>query len=279
MPERVLAPRLPSIEPGSGGPAAMADATVEALGVSLNVAELIGASVIVLALSVYWTASGSSFERRWLSLLPAGSRGAAAGIWLEIRTGVGEKIRQELTLTVLTVVAADLGFHLIGLDYPTIPAFACGCMRLVPLVGPGLAVIAAFAAGVSTSLVCGVAAGSFTVALLFVEETLVAPRLAGPQRANPFLVTLTILAIADAFGIVGLLVAPAVATAVQILAEGILASIGPTVKRAPPDLDERMGKLAKLLGDVAEPPPPELASIIDRLEKLVIEAEDAATSS
>ncbi len=273
--ERMLAERLPSAEPttdrGTHGGIA-----VEALGLSLNVVETVGQSIFVLVLSIFWTANRESFERLWLSLLPADVRAPARNIYTEIRTSVGAEIRRELIQSLLAIALLDIGFHAMGLDYPTIPAFAGGLLSLLPLVGQCLAVLAAVVAGLSTSPTIAALAGTYTLALLFLLDALLAPRLVGARRHGPFLVTLTVFALGDAYGIAGLLAAPAVAATIQALLAGLARALGRATSAA--DLDARMEKLQLLVVEVGDAKPPHLESILQRLARLVTEAEDAATS-
>ncbi|MBI3722500.1 AI-2E family transporter [bacterium] len=276
--QRTIAERLPTAEPGADA-SRLGSLTVEVLGFSLDVARLVGQVVVVLVLSIFWTANRQSFERLWLSLVPAHARPAATRIWTDVRTGVGAKVGQELVQSLLAIVVLDLGFHAMGLSYATLPAFASGLLRLVPLVGQCLAVLAALLAGLSLRPMLALLAATYALAVLFLLDAVVSPRVFGTRRYSPLVVTLTAFALADTYGLGGLLVAPAVAAAIQIVAQGLFSEREVATSPHKADLDERMEALERLLAKVGETRPPELESVVRRLTDLVREAEEAATSS
>ena len=175
-----------------------------ALGWTLSVFEAVGGGVLVLILSLYWTAHARTFEHRWLSLIPSEHRASARDLWHDLKVGVGDQVRRKLGLTVIAMVALALGFLAMGLNHPTLPALFAGLVRGVPLGGVAAGVLVAAACGAATSTVHGLCAGAYTLSLLFVLRNVVASRLFRGRDYSSFLLVLTAIALVDVSGLVGL---------------------------------------------------------------------------
>ena len=97
--------------------------------------------------------------------------------------------------------------------------------------------------------------------------------------ANIFVPTPNTLALSDAALLQGLLAAPPLAAAIQILARQFLRpKTTATVTLAPPPtlqielLRERLTVVQAQINERSEPPSPEIVSLIDRLDKLIEKA-------
>jgi putative permease len=111
-----------------------------------------------------------------------------------------------------------------------------------------------------------------TVLILLLLEFVVQPRLVGARRFSSLLIILTMMAMASVAGLVGLLAAPPLAAAIQILLEQLLptASERPVVAAVP--LQERLAAARAVLASMPESAAPEATSVLDRLSQLVEKA-------
>lgn len=239
------------------------------IGIAQSVANVLGLFVAVLVLSVYWSADRLHFERLWLSTMPAESRSRMRHTWRSIEEGVGSYLRSEFLQSLLVAVLLGAGFRLIGLEYPTLLGIAAALLRLIPWLGTVLAVILPFSVVADSGLELVSLASLYTLAVLLVLEVAVEPRLFNRRRYSSLLIVLLVVALTDAFSLVGLIAAPVLAVAIQILARQIARYANP----APPrdslaqfmNLKERVGKLRK---SIAKEDSPELDSLLDRLAQL-----------
>lgn len=246
------------------------------LGMMLGSFGVITNIMVVLVLSVYWSADQDHFKRLWLSLFSPESRARWRDTWQNIEREIGAYLRSELIQSLLTMIILAIGYQLIGLKYPVLMAAFGAVGWLLVWFGGMVAVIPALLAGLSISPVTGLVAALFTIAVLAFLEFVVEPRLFNRQRVSSLFVFILILFLVKQYGIIGLLVAPPLAAAIQILAGQFLRpKTTATVTLAPPPtlqielLRERLTVVQAKISERSEPQPPEIINLIDRLDKLI----------
>jgi predicted PurR-regulated permease PerM len=237
----------------------------------------IGANlIIILVLSVYWAADRARFERLWLSVIPVEYRAQARDIWQDTEMHVGAYIRSALIQSLLAALLLWLGYWFVGLNYPIILAFISAVVWLIPIMGVLLSLLIVLAAGLGGSFAAAVMAAFYTLFVFLVLRWFIDPRFFDRQRFNGLLLVLVLIAFVDAFGLLGLIIAPAVAIAIHELYRNILQERAPAVEgKTVPQLDDLQERLAKLEAMAAQEEPeasPEVASMIQRLKQLIEEA-------
>jgi predicted PurR-regulated permease PerM len=279
-----LAARLPSADQftafisGGSDTTSLAEAAIVFTShLVKNISELL----ISIILSMYWTTDEVHFERLWLSLLPGEQRVRARNAWHSLESGVGAYVRSELIQSLLAGVALSIGFRLLGLHYPVLWALFVALTWLIPLVGGLIAVIPLWLiASMNGGPLIAIATVFYTVAVLVVMEFFVEKRLYTRDRYAKVLVLLVMVALVDAFGLVGLLVAPIVATAIQIAVNELLAA--PTRTEVSPataaidmsTLRARLEEVQTLIHRVEAPSSAlRIANMAERLEGLLEKAE------
>jgi len=103
----------------------------------------------------------------------------------------------------------------------------------IPLVGGPIALLWVALAGWLTSLPVMLAAGLATAALLAFLEFWLQPRLYRRDRFGMILVLVTMMILGRGFGLAGLLIAPPLATAIQVLINSLLRLPGPGANALP----------------------------------------------
>ncbi len=247
------------------------------VGVAQGLGEFSGYLFIVVILSMYWSADQLRFERLWLSLLPANRRARARAIWRAIESGVGAYIRSEFIQTILAGLLLGTGYALIGLRYPVLTAFIGALLWLIPWLGVVLAVIVAALIGLMDAPLIAAAAGGLTLVVLILLESFLEPRFLNRRRYSSLLVIIMVIALADSFGLAGLVMAPPLAAAIQILFNSTVRTPGPVETVSPvTQILTLQNKLEALRKEAEETgiPSPEVTNLINRLEKLMEEAEE-----
>jgi putative permease len=248
------------------------------IGVATNVFSFLSGAVIVIALSMYWSADRVYFERLWLSFLPANRRTRARETWREIEVEVGGYIRSELIQAVLTGLLLALAYSLLGLRYPALLALVGALAWLIPWVGAILAVIPAFLVGTSGGLGLAIAASLLALLVMVMMELLVEKRMFQRQRFSSVLLVLVAIAMIDVLGLLGVIIAPPLAAALQIAGSRMLLKPSPATMKKPIErlarLRFRLEQLRESTAEIEEPPA-HLVNLINRLEKMVRQAEEA----
>lgn len=249
-----------------------------AIRTATSVGTIFSQLLIAIVVSIYWTADRLRFERVWLSLLPPESRARARNRWRTLESGVGAYLRSEVTQSILAGLILAAGFWAMGIRYPALLALAAAVAWFVPLVGGliGLVVVGLFGATVSPQI--GVIAAVFSLLVFLVMEFYLEDRLYTRERYWRVLVLIVMIAMTDAFGLFGLLVAPPLATAIQLWINDLLTPTPVAVDTRPvfdfSAVHAKLEETRSLLQQSDTEPSPRIANLFERLEELVKEVEE-----
>jgi hypothetical protein len=163
---------------------------------------------------------------------------------------------------------------MLGSPYPVLLAVVGAVAWLVPVVGAALAVILPLLLGVLTGAEFSIFTILYTLIVLVALQVWVEPRLFRRKWNNPLLTLIILLALADAFGLLGIILAPPLSVACQIL-WNLLASdrLAPDAALQVSDFKERQARLRLAIEEMEGPPPPLVLSSMERLAGLLEKAE------
>lgn len=246
------------------------------LGVAEGLFSFLGQAFIILILSVYWSADRAHFERLWLSLVPAEQRAPARETWREVEAGVGAYLRSEIVQLLLAGLLLGLGYRLMGLSYPLLLALLGSVLLLIPWLGAVLGAILPVLFGLTISPWTALAAGVYTIVVFAFMELVIEPRFFDRRRYSSLLIVLTMVVMADVYGLIGLIIAPPLAAAIQILTVRLV-TMQTRRPAVPPAeqferLSRRMEQLQARIAGMQEPPP-EVANLTIRTERLLEEVQ------
>ncbi|NLF15362.1 MAG: AI-2E family transporter [Anaerolineaceae bacterium] len=244
------------------------------LGFTQGIGGVLSGALVILLLSIYWSINQGHFERLWLSLLPSDQRQRARGIWRTIEQDLGGYIRSELVQSLLAAVLLGLGCWLLGSPYPMLLAVIGALAWLIPVVGAPLAVLLPLLLGLLTSVQLGLVTALYALVVLIALQAWVEPRFFRRPWDNPLLTLVILLAMADSFGLLGMLAAPPLSAVCQILWSRLFGR-RPTAGAATQvsDLQERQERVWAVIRAMDEPPPPLVTSSMERLAQLIVKAE------
>jgi putative permease len=244
------------------------------LGFTQGIGGVVSGILVILVLSIYWSINQIHFERLWLSLLPSGQRKQVRGIWRTVELDLGAYIRGEVIQSLLAGLLLGLGYWLLGSPYPALLALAGALACLIPVVGVALAVIPVLLVGLLTSVQLSLFTALYAVVVLIALGVWVKPRLFNRRWDNPILTVVLLIALADAFGLVGIIVAPPLSVVCQILWSRLVSRR--TVSGAAAlvsDLKERQARVWDTIRAMDEPHLPLVTSSMERLTRLIEKAE------
>lgn len=186
-------------------------------GLAQNFFSTLGQIAIIIILSLYWSSDQFRFERLALSLLPEEHHPKALHVWRSVESGVGSYLRSELIQSVFTGLLLWVGFSALGIRYPVLLALWGAIVRLIPWFGALIAVLPALFLGIGISSTIGLLATVYTVGILLFLKLVIEPRFFPRNKYSSLLVVLFVIALAETFGFIGVVLAPPLAVAVQIL--------------------------------------------------------------
>ena len=243
-------------------------------GIAQNFFSTLGQIAVILILSLYWSSDQYRFERLGLSLLPEASHTRALHIWRSVETGVGEYLRSELIQSVLTGLLLWLGFSVLGIRYPVLLALWGAIMRLIPWFGTLIAVLPALFIGIGVSSAVGVLATLYTIGILLALELVIEPRFFPRYKYSSLVIVLFFIALAETFGFIGVILAPPLAVAVQILFRHLYPSPELTVNEVSEQITGMRTRLLELRRRVQGSRRRESIRLVDRLQHLVRRTND-----
>ncbi|HEX5944357.1 MAG TPA: AI-2E family transporter [Anaerolineales bacterium] len=244
------------------------------LGFTQGIGGFVSGFFVILFLSIYWSINQNHFERLWLSLLPAEQRKHARDIWRTLEHDLGAYIRSEIIQSLLAVLLLGTGYWMLGSPYPALLAVVGAVAWLVPVVGAVLAVILPLLLGLLTGAELSLFTVLYTLVVLIALQVWVEPRLFKRQWHNPILTLVILLAMADALGLLGIILAPLLSVVCQILWNLIVSDrLAPTTAVQVSDLKERQARLRLVIEEMEGSPPPLVLSSMERLASLLEKAE------
>ncbi len=248
------------------------------LGITQTIGSILSGIIVIFFLSVYWSINQNHFERLWLSLLPAERRKRARFVWRTIEHDLGAYTRSELVQSLLAVILLGVGYRLLGSPYPTLLAVIGAIAWLIPVVGAVLAIIPPLLLGLLSGLQLSTLTVLYTILVLLVLEFWVEPRLFKLKADNHILTFVIILAMANAFGLLGIIASPPVSVIAQVLwrllvTDRLAMDVTPPEEVQPIDLKEQREHLQAAIEQIEGTPPPIVASTMERLNELLDKAE------
>ncbi len=244
------------------------------LGIAQGVGGIVAAIAIILILSIYWGINKVHFERLWLSLLPSDQRKRARSVWEEIEPDTGGYIRGQLFHSILTGVVLGIGYWLMGFPYPVLIALVSALFCMIPVVGAVLALLPPLLIGLLTSFQLTLFSGIYTFIVLVASMIWVKPRFVNKRWDKPVLTVVLIIALADAFGIFGIIIAPPLSVILQILWSNLITHrVAAGAATNITDLQLRLDKLKETVSNMEDLNVPLVTSTMARITDLMVEAE------
>jgi predicted PurR-regulated permease PerM len=251
------------------------------MGVTSGISNFLTYAGISLVVSIYWIADRLRFERLLLSLLPPAQRTRARAIWQRLEAGVGQYLRSEVAQGLIAGLLLAPMFAVLDLRYPVFWALVGALTWFVPLVGALLFLIPLWLISwVQNGPWIATAAVAYSIGVFAFLELVVERRMYASDGRNNILVLLVMLAMADALGLLGLLLAPPVAMAIHIFMTQLVTpaisaiepeTLGPTVEA----LEERLAEVRGVVSELETGSAPRLANMTERMGDLLRQAKEA----
>lgn len=184
------------------------------------------AVVIVLILTLYFTASLNSMKRAVYQLVPASKRERFADITEQITASVGRFVTGQVSLGLINGVASFIFLSIIRAPFPAVLAFIAFLLSIIPLVGTltgsVIIVLVCLIPGLGSPLTALVAAIWYILYMQF-EAYFLSPRILSRAVSVPgAVVVIAALAGGSLLGLLGALIAIPVAASILLIIKQVV---------------------------------------------------------
>jgi predicted PurR-regulated permease PerM len=189
----------------------------------LGIASGIFGVIVVIILTIYFTASLPSIKRASYLLVPASKRARFADLADQITDSVGKYVMGQVSLALVNGALSAIFLTIIGAKFPILLAFIAFFFSLIPLVGTitGSVIIVAICllSGWPTAL----AAAIYYLVYMQVEAYVLSPRIMNRAVSVPgAVVVIAALAGGSLLGILGALIAIPFAASILLIIKQVV---------------------------------------------------------
>lgn len=183
--------------------------------------------LIILILSLYFTASLNSMKRATYQLVPASKRERYTDLSEQITRAVGRYVIGQAALASCNGVLSFIFLSIIGAPFPALLAFIAFLLSLIPLVGTIsgsiIIVLTCLIPGIGSSTETALVAGIYYLIYMQVEAYVLSPHIMNRAVSVPgAVVVIAALAGGSLLGILGALIAIPVAAAMIMIIKQVV---------------------------------------------------------
>jgi predicted PurR-regulated permease PerM len=168
-----------------------------------------------------------------------------------------------------------MGYSLMGVRYPALFAVWGAIARLIPWFGVVIATLPLFLVEVGSSPLLGFLATAYTIGVLLFLKMIIEPRYFHRQHYSSLLIVTFVVILAEAFGVIGVMLAPLLSVTIQILFQQLYPL---SRRRFSPELSEKIlelrNRLAVLCTQIKGARSRQTAFIVNKMNYLVRRATD-----
>lgn len=194
------------------------------LAVGVGFASFVSASLVVVALALYFLASLPAMKQAFYALAPARGRARLADFTERITGSVGGALIGSVTLSALNAATVFILHVLIGLPYPALMAVIAFVITLIPLFGSVIFLVLGTGIALFTSPTQALIFAIAYLVYIQVESYVLSPRIMNRAISIPAALVLIGAMVGGALmGVLGVLVAlPVVASILLIIREVVV---------------------------------------------------------
>lgn len=186
--------------------------------IPLAVLEFAVQTVLVLAMSAYWSLASGDLRRYALTFVPRHLRDEAVSVAQEVVEPMGGYFRARALVAVVVAAVVYAGLRLIGVEYPLALALLAGLGELIPYLGPTVAAVPALVVALTASPGRAVAVLIFVIVVQQLKGYILMPAVVRWHgRIPPLLVIFALVVGTSAGGVLGAVVAPPLAGALRVV--------------------------------------------------------------
>lgn len=179
--------------------------------------------VATFVIGFYYLMEKRLFKRLLLMQLTPGNRERINTIWNDVESKVGDWLRGQLLLMLVIGVLAGIGYAIIDVRFWLLLALWAGLTEVIPIIGPWIGGIPAFAIALLDSWQKAALVALFLMLLQLAENTILVPRIMkGTIGLSALTVFIAVMAGGQYMGPIGALLALPIAAALQVIIQDAL---------------------------------------------------------
>ncbi|HSA06792.1 MAG TPA: AI-2E family transporter [Candidatus Gastranaerophilales bacterium] len=156
----------------------------------------------------------------YLKIFPPKYREKAKNITGIISGKVGGYVRGQIILMLLVGLLTAAGLKLIGLEFALLLGIIAGILEIIPIAGPVLATVPGVIVALAQDPMLALWALLVYIIVQRLENHILTPMILGKfLELHPLIIIVAILTAGSALGIVGVILSPAIAAAIYVLAQ------------------------------------------------------------
>jgi predicted PurR-regulated permease PerM len=204
-------------------PANISKITGGLLKVGLGIASGVSGTLIVIILTLYFTASLDVIKKSTYALVPKSKRDGFAEMFEKVTSGVGKYVVGQIALAALNGILCFIMLTIIGGKAALVWAFVAFLLALIPLIGTVIsAVTVSLSQLILASPLTAVVILVYFLIYMQVEAYLISPRVMNKAVSIPgSVVVIAALAGGELMGILGALVAIPIAASIILIIKEI----------------------------------------------------------
>jgi predicted PurR-regulated permease PerM len=180
-------------------------------------------AIIVIILTIYFTASLPSIKRAAYQLVPASKRARFSDLGDQITDSVGKYVGGQVALALINGVLSAIFLTIIGAKFPILLASIAFFFSLIPLVGTITGSVIITAVCLLSGPATAITAGIYYLVYMQVEAYVLSPRIMNRAVSVPgALVVVAALAGGTLLGILGALIAIPFAAAILLIIKQVV---------------------------------------------------------
>lgn len=192
----------------------------QSINFSINFASAVIYFLAALIIIYYFMADKDTVKKAYMSLFPSEMKEKAENIIETISSKIGGYVIAQITTMTSVGLLMTIGLMIIGVDYALLLGLITAVLDIVPVVGPGIALL--------ICLISSYKAGTLALVLILVvfaiaqwaENNLIRPYIFGKfLDLHPLIIYLFLFITAQYLGVIGVIFAPAIAATVCVLIE------------------------------------------------------------
>jgi predicted PurR-regulated permease PerM len=188
----------------------------------------------VFAVAAYWLFERDRTIALVQSIVPAKHRRVTRDTWVLIDQKLGAFVRGQLVLIIFVAIVLSAGFFAISLPYWLLIGCFAGVVEIVPVIGPLTAGALAVGVGLTQSWHTALFAGLIVLAVRWIEDYAVVPKVLGHATGlSPLLVLFSVTAIGILLGGFYVLLAIPIAAVLATLVDVVVRDVDPAEQEVP----------------------------------------------